>query len=488
MYRTGDLVRWRRVGDRLELEFNGRTDFQVKVRGFRIELGEIDSVLAGESDVDFAITLGLPHPRSGATMLVSYVHGRVTDVADLTARVGRTLPAHMVPSAIVVLDEIPLTPRASSTAARSRRRTSRPRAPPRDNPPRRSRRPCVACSPTSSVWSRSVSTTRSSRSAATASWRSVWSHRARDAGLVFTPRDVFDRRTPAELATVVSTAADAASSVLPEPDGGAVGVQPLTPIMRWLVETRREYRTFSQANYVTLPRDPGQARLTAALDAVLARHDALRARLVEIDGELSLEIPPVGSVRAADLLTRVEFADAPGTDAYAETARRAAADAEDRLDPASGVMLQAVWFDPVPGLGDDVTGRLYVVVHHLVVDGVSWRILLPDLVVAWANAPQVSEPDGATPTRPGHWVRSGHRCGRGRMPSRSRRRPSPTRSADGRASSPPTTPRSGPARSTPSVTPSRRCAATPSRCRPTSPPGCCATSATPTAPASTRPC
>ncbi|MBF6327637.1 amino acid adenylation domain-containing protein [Nocardia transvalensis] len=108
LYRTGDLVRWTANG---ELEYLGRNDFQVKIRGFRIELGEIDAVLAAHESVDFAVTVG--HVLdSGATALVSYVHAAETDVDtdELLAFAGRSLPAHMVPTTVMVLDEIPLTP------------------------------------------------------------------------------------------------------------------------------------------------------------------------------------------------------------------------------------------------------------------------------------------------------------------------------------------------------------------------------------------
>ncbi|WP_374211152.1 amino acid adenylation domain-containing protein [Nocardia sp. CDC159] len=108
LYRTGDLVRWTANG---ELEYLGRNDFQVKIRGFRIELGEIDAVLAAHDSVDFAVTVG--HTLSGgATVLVSYVHSAqgTADGDELLAFTARSLPAHMVPTAVMVLDEIPLTP------------------------------------------------------------------------------------------------------------------------------------------------------------------------------------------------------------------------------------------------------------------------------------------------------------------------------------------------------------------------------------------
>ncbi|WP_408637761.1 amino acid adenylation domain-containing protein [Nocardia bovistercoris] len=108
LYRTGDLVRRAEEGG--AIEYLGRVDFQVKVRGFRIELGEIDNALTSHPSIDYAATLGKTLP-SGQTALVSYVlpHERAeVDTAELIAYIGESLPAYMIPAAIVVLDEIPL--------------------------------------------------------------------------------------------------------------------------------------------------------------------------------------------------------------------------------------------------------------------------------------------------------------------------------------------------------------------------------------------
>ncbi|KSZ60701.1 peptide synthetase [Rhodococcus pyridinivorans KG-16] len=112
MYRTGDIVRWDEQG---RIEFAGRADFQVKVRGYRIELGEIDAALLTHPRVAFATTVGHEMP-SGQTALVAYVHGvdvhgdEQIDPAELADHVGRSLPSYMVPSQIIVLDEVPLNP------------------------------------------------------------------------------------------------------------------------------------------------------------------------------------------------------------------------------------------------------------------------------------------------------------------------------------------------------------------------------------------
>ncbi|MCU1646238.1 MAG: putative non-ribosomal peptide synthetase, partial [Nocardia sp.] len=117
LYRTGDLVkRTSAAGGESDaggvIEYLGRSDFQVKIRGLRIELGEIDNALTTHADVDYAATLGKTLP-SGVTALVSYVlprPGTTLDTAELASFIGESLPAYMVPTAIVVLDEIPLTP------------------------------------------------------------------------------------------------------------------------------------------------------------------------------------------------------------------------------------------------------------------------------------------------------------------------------------------------------------------------------------------
>ncbi|GAA5099470.1 non-ribosomal peptide synthetase [Nocardia iowensis] len=112
LYRTGDLVRRTEGEDGGAIEYLGRSDFQVKIRGFRIELGEIDNALTAHPDIDYAATLGKTLP-SGATALVSYVlprAGTVVDTGELVEFLGESLAAYMIPAAIMVLDEIPLTP------------------------------------------------------------------------------------------------------------------------------------------------------------------------------------------------------------------------------------------------------------------------------------------------------------------------------------------------------------------------------------------
>ncbi|MBD0322357.1 MAG: amino acid adenylation domain-containing protein, partial [Aldersonia sp.] len=109
MYRTGDVVRWTRDG---ELQFVGRSDFQVKVRGLRIELGEIDGALTANPAIDFAVTVGHESATRGMS-LVSYVvpvPGAEADPLAIRSALGDVLPSYMVPTQVIVLDRVPLTP------------------------------------------------------------------------------------------------------------------------------------------------------------------------------------------------------------------------------------------------------------------------------------------------------------------------------------------------------------------------------------------
>lgn len=107
LYRTGDLARWRADGD---LDYLGRTDFQVKVRGLRIELGDVEAALLAHPGVDHAVAVARPDHRGG-TRLVGYVAGPTpASIApdDVRATAAARVPAYMVPDVVTVLDALPL--------------------------------------------------------------------------------------------------------------------------------------------------------------------------------------------------------------------------------------------------------------------------------------------------------------------------------------------------------------------------------------------
>ncbi len=186
--------------------------------------------------------------------------------------------------------------------------------------------------------------------------------RARAAGLVCRPRDIFVEQTVAGLARVAGVA-DGASGPVDE----GIGPVLATPIMRWLQDMQGAVEQFNQTVLLQAPTGVTEADVVVLLQALLDRHAMLRLR-VEDDGagEWSLQVPEAGAVDARGCLQAVDvLSDA------------AVAEARSRLNPAAGVMLSALWARG--------SGQLVLIIHHLAVDGVSWRILLEDLNIAWAQ-------------------------------------------------------------------------------------------------------
>ena len=206
--------------------------------------------------------------------------------------------------------------------------------------------------------------------------------RARKAGLAITPRAVFQHQTVAGLAAVAGAVVAPAASSVPDL---ATGALPATPVMRWLAERGGPIDRFHQAMLLEVPAGLRGDDLAGALQAVLDHHDALRLRLIPAApdagaADFAVEIMASGMVDARACLRRVDVCGLAEEALRACIAEQAQAAAE-RLAPAAGVMVQAVWFDA----GAAVAGRLLLSIHHLSVDGVSWRILVPDLAAAWAG-------------------------------------------------------------------------------------------------------
>jgi amino acid adenylation domain-containing protein/non-ribosomal peptide synthase protein (TIGR01720 family) len=354
MYRTGDRVRWTAAGD---LEFLGRADNQVKIRGHRVEPGEIESVLLRQPGVAQAAVL-LRHDHRGAPRLVAYLSG-AADEAAVRAAVTEELPEHLVPTVFLTVDgSLPLTPNGKLDT----------RALPEpdwaglagDAAPRTDAERTLAAVFADVLRLPEVGVRDSFFELGGDSIVAIQLvSRARAAGLALTPRDVFRHRTVEGLAAVAGPAA------APRPSGGGtdgVGTVAPTPIVRWLSRVDGPVDTYYQAAVLPLP---SSVDATAVVQHLLDHHDVLRARLTP---DWTLEVPPAGAVRAV-----VESAD---PDASVDEWERLAAA---RLAPREGRVLCAVRFPD----------RLLLVAHHLVVDGVSWRILAEDVARLAAGADPV---------------------------------------------------------------------------------------------------
>ncbi|MFE2286473.1 amino acid adenylation domain-containing protein [Streptomyces sp. NPDC059443] len=384
MYRTGDLVRWHPDG---HLDYIGRGDHQVKIRGYRIEPGEIESVLARHPAVAQAVVVAR-EDRPGSRRLIAYAApapgAGPLDPAALRAHVGDVLPSFMVPAAVVVLDALPLTPNGKID------RAALPVPALTDTGPGR-----TPVTEREEILARLFQEVLGvERAGADASFFELGGDsimaiqlvaRVREHGLRLTPSDIFKLRTVEALAVAART--DDTATTPAEPATAALGPVPLPPVARDVLGRGGSVDGFHQAMLIALPADTDDDVLAEALHTLLDHHDALRARL---DREHQVLIVPRKGLRYPGLLTRTDTTGLTG--AALDAAVRAAAEAtRDTLDPAAGRMVGAVRFDAGPGL----PGRLLLAVHHLVVDGVSWRILLPDLKTAYEALAA-----GRTPTLP----------------------------------------------------------------------------------------
>ncbi|WP_432132907.1 amino acid adenylation domain-containing protein, partial [Streptomyces tendae] len=370
MYRTGDLVRWTRDG---VLEYLGRTDDQIKLRGFRIEPGEVEAALTRLPEVAQARVV-VREDRAGDRRLVAYVVGDpAPEPAALRAALAAALPDYMVPAAFVPLAALPLTRNGkldrAALPAPDYGAESTGRAP-------RTAVEELLCGLFAEVLG--LEQVGAEDEFFALGGDSIMSiqlvGRARRAGLVLSVRDVFAHRTPAALANAAAVADEPART---EQDDG-VGLVPATPVMRSFAGRGGPVDHFTQSHVLRVPANLEEKHLVAALQAVLDHHDALRARLRTDGPEWDLEIPAPGTVSAGGCLRRVDAAAVTG-EAYTDLLLAEGTAARHEIAPEAGQMLRAVWFDHGPSR----PGRLLLVAHHLVVDGVSWRILLPDLAEAW---------------------------------------------------------------------------------------------------------
>ncbi|MDT7797559.1 MAG: hypothetical protein QOI78_992, partial [Actinomycetota bacterium] len=331
MYRTGDVAGWSAGG---MLEFVGRADDQVKIRGFRIELGEIENALAAHPGVAEAVVV------TRDKRLVAYLVGTAT-TTDLRAWLQRDLPDYMVPAAFVTLDALPL----SRNGKVDRQALPEPAAEPAAGylPPRTETERVLA-----GVWADvlGVPAVGIEDNFFELGGDSILSiqvvSRARRHGLALTPRDLFAHQTVAALAVAAGTAA-----VTVAEQGPVSGPAALTPIQHWFFTgDYGDAADFTQSVRVERAEPFDVDRLRTALAALVEHHDALRMRFTG-DGQVNAAAEP------AELLGAV-------------------------IDVAAGPLLSAELLAPAV---------LRLTVDHLVVDGVSWRILLEDLETAYERRP-----------------------------------------------------------------------------------------------------
>ncbi|MCJ0657078.1 non-ribosomal peptide synthase/polyketide synthase [Pseudomonas aeruginosa] len=359
MYRTGDLARYRADG---VIEYAGRIDHQVKLRGLRIELGEIEARLLEHPRVREAAVLAVDGRQLVGYVVLESEGGDWREA--LAAHLAKSLPEYMVPAQWLALERMPLSPNGKL----DRKALPAPEvsvAQAGYSAPRNAVERTLA-----EIWQDLLGVERvglddnffSLGGDSIVSIQVV--SRARQAGLQLSPRDLFQHQNIRSLALAAKAGAATAEQ------GPASGEVALAPVQRWFFEQAIPNRQHWNQSLLLQARQPLDGdRLGRALERLQAQHDALRLRFREERGAWHQAY----AEQAGEPLWRRQAGSEEVLLALCEEAQRS-------LDLEQGPLLRALLVDMADG-----SQRLLLVIHHLAVDGVSWRILLEDLQRLYAD-------------------------------------------------------------------------------------------------------
>jgi non-ribosomal peptide synthase protein (TIGR01720 family) len=372
LYRTGDVVKWKAEG---ELEYVERRDQQVKVRGHRIELGEIETVLNEHPSVMVSVA-AVKEDGAGNKRLVAYVveePGTAVSARELRENLREKLPEYMVPTQLMKIEELPLTPNG---------KVDRKKLPSLDGmslilneyvAPRSMSEAMLA-----EIWQRALGVERVgiNDNFFELGGDSIISIQiiaiARERGFQFTPKDLFQYQTVATLLEAIG------SGVVVDAEQGIVtGPVRLTPSQHWFFEQElSEPEFFNQSLLLDIREEVDAAVLEQAVQQVVLHHDALRLRFERSESGWNQYH---ADAAAPVSFTKFDLSAVPASEQRAAIESETAT-VQASLNLSEGPLVRFVYFD----LGNG-QARLLIVCHHLVVDGMSWRIIVQDLQQAYRS-------------------------------------------------------------------------------------------------------
>jgi len=366
LYKTGDLARYLPDGN---IEFLGRIDRQVKIHGFRIELGEIEAALRQHPAIRETVVVAR-EDRPDIKHLVAYIVPEKQSApitSELREFLQQQLPEYMVPSAFVKLKAMPLLPNGKVD---------------------------LQALPAAEAIAPETDTFAAPRTTVEKILAEIWQQilgleqvgiynnffelggdsilnmqvvaKANQAGLQLTPKQLFENQTIAELAAAVGK-----HQAISAEQGIVTGRVPLTPIQqRFFAQNLPDSHHWNQSVLLEV-RQIDPALLKQAVQKLLEYHDALRLRFVRQESvwqQFNADFDGVVPFTQIDLSA---LSPAEQREAIASAAN----EIQTSLDLSSSSLIRVAFF----ALGASQPSRLLIVIHHLAVDGVSWRILLSDL-------------------------------------------------------------------------------------------------------------
>lgn len=372
LYKTGDLARYLPDGT---IHFLGRTDNQVKIRGNRVEMGEIEATLTQHPNIRAAVVIAHDF-GPGDKRLAAYIvpiQDQAVLINELRDFLATKLPEYMLPATFTQLDNLPLTPNGKvNRQALPAPDRLRPNLKEKYVAPRNTTEKTLV-----DIWEQvigldGIGIHDNFLELGGDSILSIQiTSKANQAGLYLTPEQVFFHPTIAELANIAKVAPNMEAE-----QGLVTGSLPLTPIQHWFFEQNLpEPHHYNQAFLLEVHEKMDPLLFEEALKHLINHHDALRLRYTkEKSGWQQFMSPPIKNVPFS-------FIDLSILEEKKQWARiqSVAAELQSSLNLSEGPLIRVALFD----LGPKNLDYLLIIINHLVVDGVSWRILLDHLEIIY---------------------------------------------------------------------------------------------------------
>ena len=360
LYKTGDLVKWLPNGS---IEFIGRKDNQVKIRGYRIELGEIETALEGVEEVKQSVVLALDDEQGGKQLVAYTVSDVSLDGKYLQTKLETNLPEYMIPKAYVNLTQFPLTTngkvdrKALPAPSVEAYQTEAYKAPSTEQEIQ-----------LAEIWQdllgiEQIGVEDNFFELGGDSIKAIQLvSRSKSSGLFYSVKDIFQYQTILEIAKRLKTG----DTVIKE--SGVLEEEVLLhPIQKQFFEhDYAEFNHYNQSVLLTIPKTVSQATLENAIVKIDKHHDALRFNYKKVENSNY----PTQKYGTQEATLKIETV--AGVDEITTICDKYQAD----LDIYNGDITRFVWIKTPES---EEKNRIFIGIHHLAVDGVSWRIILEDL-------------------------------------------------------------------------------------------------------------
>jgi len=371
LYRTGDLAKYRSNG---LIDFLGRADRQVKIRGYRIELAEIQAAILQQPDVQDALVVVQEEEGAAAKLIGYFLGGDSVASPDILRQLRGRLPAYMVPSNLIHLEDWPRLPNGKINE----------KALPR--PIQGRQKSTVASSPAQNglqqqlvkIWEEVLGANPIGihDNFFEIGGDSILSiqiiAKARKAGLSLAANQLFEHQTIASLALFV----DDQLEQTPTQSGPLKGGLPLLPIQHWFFDEHQEApHHWNQGLLFDLDQRLSAADLASVVEFLVQHHDGLRLNFSKENQKWRAEY------RTAYLDSTFERVDARGWADHSTRVQEHLENRQNQLALSAGPLFCAILFEN----GSDRKNQLVLMAHHLVIDAVSWKVIVDDLATLFSQ-------------------------------------------------------------------------------------------------------